>query len=44
MVAVETVDGGIKLKEATTKKAEESILIQIGIESIHIQYTSARLK
>jgi hypothetical protein len=27
---VETVDGG-KLKEATTKKADESILIQIGI-------------
>jgi hypothetical protein len=32
MVSVETVDGG-KLKEAATKKADESILIQIGIES-----------
>jgi hypothetical protein len=31
MVSVETVDGG-KLKEAATKKAGESILIQIGIE------------
>jgi hypothetical protein len=43
MVFVETVDGG-KLKEAATKKVDESILIQIGIESIHVQYTSARLK
>jgi hypothetical protein len=34
----------VLLKEATTKKAEESILIQIGIESIHVQYASARLK
>jgi hypothetical protein len=32
MVFVETVDGG-KPKEAATKKADESILIQIGIES-----------
>jgi hypothetical protein len=40
---VKTVDGG-KLKEAATKKVDESILIQIGIESIHVQYTSARLK
>jgi hypothetical protein len=36
MVSVETVDGG-RLKEAATKKVYESILIQIGIESIHVQ-------
>jgi hypothetical protein len=32
MVSMQTVDGG-KLKEAATNKADESILIQIGIES-----------
>jgi hypothetical protein len=32
MVSVETVDSG-KLKEAATKKVDESIWIQIGIES-----------
>jgi predicted dinucleotide-binding enzyme len=32
MTCVETVDGG-KLKEAATKEAGDSILIQIGIES-----------
>jgi hypothetical protein len=31
MAFVKTIDGG-KLKEAATKKADESILIQIGIE------------